>query len=106
MVERDIDRSGFDRLRPPPVTSQPPNPWALVGMSGGVAEWVADCWFHNYADAPRNGSARDAPNCHKRVLRGGAWRDDPPDLEVTSRNSYDIDVRYLANGFRVARDID
>ncbi|MFO1073302.1 MAG: SUMF1/EgtB/PvdO family nonheme iron enzyme [Geminicoccaceae bacterium] len=106
VICRQCGGSGFDRLRPPPVASQPPNPWALVGMSGGVAEWVADCWFHNYADAPRNGSARDAPNCHKRVLRGGAWRDDPPDLEVTSRNSYDIDVRYLANGFRVARDID
>mgnify|MGYP000446858992 CR=1 FL=1 len=53
VICRQCGGSGFDRLRPPPVASQPPNPWALVGMSGGVAEWVADCWFHNYADAPR-----------------------------------------------------
>ena len=106
VVCRQCGGSGFDRLRPPPVASQPPNPWALVGMSGGVAEWVADCWFHNYADAPRNGSAREAANCHKRVLRGGSWRDELDDLEVSSRNSYDEDVRYLVNGFRVARDIE
>ena len=38
--------------------------------------------------------------------RGGSWRDQPEDLEVTTRNFYDNDVRYPANGLRVARDLD
>jgi hypothetical protein len=30
----------------------------------------------------------------------------PEDLMLTSRGFYDADVRYLANGFRVARDLE
>lgn len=106
VICRSCDTSGFDRLRPPVVDSQPANPFGLVGMSGGVAEWLVDCWFKDYAGAPTDGSARDAPACTKRVLRGGSWRDEPADLEVSSRNFYDVDVRYLANGFRVARELE
>lgn len=106
VICRRCGGSGFDRLRPPAVDAQPPNPFGLVGMSGGVAEWLADCWFDDYQGAPKDGSVRDEPNCRKRVLRGGSWRDEAADLEVSSRNFYDLDVRYLANGFRVARDLD
>jgi formylglycine-generating enzyme required for sulfatase activity len=75
-------------------------------MSGGVAEWLADCWFQDYRGAPADGRARDAPSCRTRVLRGGSWRDDPSYLGTTTRNFYDADVRYLANGLRVARDLE
>jgi formylglycine-generating enzyme required for sulfatase activity len=97
----------FDRLRPPAVDAQPANPFGLHGVSGGVAEWVADCWLKDYAGAPADGAAvRDVPHCSKRVLRGGSWRDDPAYLGVAVRNYYDADVRYLTNGLRVARDLD
>ena len=106
VICRNCGTSGFDRLRPPVVDAQPANPFGLVGMSGGVAEWLADCWFKDYVGAPADGEARDAPDCTKRVLRGGSWRDGPADFEVSSRNFYDVDVRYLANGFRVARELE
>ncbi|WP_051328718.1 SUMF1/EgtB/PvdO family nonheme iron enzyme [Geminicoccus roseus] len=106
VICRACEGSGFQRLRPPMVDAQPANPFGLVGVSGGVAEWVADCWFDSYVNAPTDGSVRDAPNCRRRVLRGGSWRDEAANLEVSSRNFYDADVRYLTNGFRVARDLE
>ena len=72
-------------------------------MAGGVWQWVADCWHHDYNGAPDDGSAWEAPGCAERVLRGGSWLNDPKFVRTTSRNRYDADVRYPANGFRVAR---
>ncbi|MEK0084121.1 SUMF1/EgtB/PvdO family nonheme iron enzyme [Benzoatithermus flavus] len=103
---KDCGSTLFERLRPPAVDAQPPNAFGLSGMSGGVAEWVADCWFDSYRGAPADGSTREASGCRERVLRGGSWRDDPAYLGTTTRNFYDADVRYIANGFRVARDLD
>lgn len=106
VICKDCGGTGFDRLRPPLVDARPANPFGLYGMSGGVAEWLADCWVNDYADAPAGAAPRDAPNCRRRVLRGGSWRDEPTYLRASARNFYDIDVRYLTNGFRVARDLE
>ncbi len=103
---KDCGGTLFERQRPPNVNAQPANGFGLSGMSGGVAEWLADCWFKDYAAAPADGSARTQPSCRQHVLRGGSWRDQPEDLEVTTRNFYDNDVRYPGNGLRVARDLD
>jgi formylglycine-generating enzyme required for sulfatase activity len=80
-----------------------PNPLGLHDMAGGIAQWVADCWIKDYQGAPRNGAARELPNCQQRVLRGGSWKNDPNYMRSASRNYYDTDVRYLTHGFRVAR---
>jgi hypothetical protein len=42
----------------------------------------------------------------KRVLRGGSFRTDLDGILPTARNNYDAPVRYLENGFRVARDLN
>jgi formylglycine-generating enzyme required for sulfatase activity len=72
-------------------------------MTGNIAQWVADCWFKDYQGAPRNGAAREAPNCRQHVLRGGSWKNDASYLRSSSRDHYDAGVRYLTHGFRVAR---
>ena len=82
-----------------------PNPFGLYGMAGGVSQWVQDCWAANYAGAPVDGSARESRACQQRVLRGGSFRSTHEDITPTSRNRYDAPVRYLANGFRVARNV-
>jgi len=79
------------------------NPLGLHDMTGNVAQWVADCWAKDHQGAPRNGAARELPNCRRYVLRGGSWKNDPGYLRSASRDHYDAAVRYPAHGFRVAR---
>ena len=93
-----------DRTTPLPVQSFKPNPFGLYDVSGGVAQWVADCWFPNYQGASPDGSARDQKNCQQRVLRGGSFRTDRNGITVAVRNYYDASVRYIEHGFRVAAD--
>lgn len=95
-----------DPRAPLPVATFQPNPFGLYGMLGGVAQWIQDCWLPNYHNAPSNGSARESPSCMQRVLRGGSFRAGVDDIMPTARGSYDAPVRYLANGFRIARDLD
>jgi len=76
-----------------------------VGMNGGVWEWVSDCWNNSHQGAPGNGRSREADDCRVRVIRGGSWRNDKSYVTSTSRFKYDANVRYLLNGFRVARTL-
>ena len=95
-----------DKTTPLPVGSYKPNPFGLFDVSGGVAEWVADCWYPTYQGAPSDGSARDQKNCRAHVLRGGSFRADRNSVTPTARGQYDTSVRYIANGLRVAAEID
>jgi len=89
---------------PEPVNSMRPNPFGLYDMLGGVAQWTEDCWFPNYRGAPADAKPREAKYCEKRVLRGGSFRAPHDEIAATYRGNYDAPVRYLVNGFRVARD--
>jgi formylglycine-generating enzyme required for sulfatase activity/class 3 adenylate cyclase len=94
---------GSDQRQPMKVASFAPNPFGLFDMTGGVSQWVSDCWHRDYQGAPRDGSSWETANCRERVLRGGSWRNDASYLRAASRNRYDPGVRYPAHGFRVAR---
>jgi formylglycine-generating enzyme required for sulfatase activity len=101
------DCEGTQNPRAPlPVDGFEANPFGLVDVLGGVAQWTADCWFATYQGAPPDGSARVAKDCEKRVLRGGSFRNKHDDITVTGRNNYDQPVRYNPNGFRIARDLE
>jgi formylglycine-generating enzyme required for sulfatase activity len=104
----DCDGCGgqWTNKAPTKVGSYAPNPFGLYDMSGGVMEWVADCWNPDHHGAPTDGSARTDGDCSQRVLRGGSWRHDPSYSTVTSRLSYDASVRYYTNGVRIARDLE
>jgi formylglycine-generating enzyme required for sulfatase activity len=95
-----------DEYGPLRVDALPPNPFGLYDMLGGVAQWMADCWFPNYRGAPADAAPRQAKTCEKRVLRGGSFRAGHDEITVTYRGNYDAPVRYLVNGFRVARDLE
>jgi formylglycine-generating enzyme required for sulfatase activity len=95
-----------DVYGPLPVDASQANPFGLYGMLGGVAQWTADCWFPNYRGAPVDGTPRDSKTCEKRVLRGGSFRSPHDEITVTYRGNYDAPVRYIVNGFRVARDLE
>jgi formylglycine-generating enzyme required for sulfatase activity len=103
----DCDGCGdpHDAAHPQPVDAFPPNPWGLYAMSGGVAEWVDDCWHLSYLSqqgAPTDGSSWAFANCTRHVLRGGSWRSTAAQVTVSARNAADANVRNPANGMRVA----
>jgi len=89
--------------KPIKVGAFAPNPLGLHDMTGGISQWVADCWVKDYQGAPRDGAARVVPNCRQYVLRGGSWKNDARYIRSSSRDYYDSGVRYLTHGFRVAR---
>jgi len=95
----------WNRKRPAVVDSYDANAFGLQGMNGSVWEWVADCWFDSYKGAPNDGSARDRKDCQSRVLRGGSWRNDASYARSAGRFTYDHDVRYVLNGFRVVHSM-
>ena len=84
-----------------------PNEFGLYDMLGNAREWVEDCWHRDYVDAPTDGSAWTAGgNCALRVLRGGSWLDGPGGVRSSTRDKGTPDIRFSANGFRVARGFD
>ena len=91
--------------RTTPVGSFRPNGFGLYDTAGNVAEWMEDCWNDNYRGAPHDGTAWMSGQCRMHVLRGGAFDSQARYLRSTSRFRYDTDVRYIANGFRVVREL-
>ncbi len=91
---------------PAEIGSYEANPYGLHDMNGNVWEWVSDCWHRNYSGAPSDGSSWDDPDCTVKVIRGGSWRNDKTYVHSASRFKYDTYVRYLLNGFRVAKSAD
>jgi formylglycine-generating enzyme required for sulfatase activity len=88
-----------------PVGSYKPNGFGLHDTAGNAAEWMEDCWNDNYRGAPSNGAAWLNGQCRLRVLRGGAFDSQAKYLRSMSRFRYDVDVRFIANGFRVVREL-
>jgi formylglycine-generating enzyme required for sulfatase activity len=82
-----------------------PNAFGLYDVAGNAAEWVEDCWNETYRGAPADGSAWTTGDCQQRVLRGGSFAGKANFIRSSSRFRYDYDVRYYANGFRIARDL-
>jgi formylglycine-generating enzyme required for sulfatase activity len=97
---------GSENDRPAPAGSFRPNAFGLYDTAGNAAEWVEDCWNASYRGAPNDGSAWTSGDCSLRVLRGGSFGDKAIAVRSSARFRYDADVRYYANGFRVARDLN
>ena len=95
-----------DASKPVVVGSFRPNAFGLYDTSGNAAEWIEDCWNPSYRGAPNNGSAWTSGDCSLHVLRGGSFADKAAAVRSSARFRYDEDVRYYANGLRVARDVN
>jgi formylglycine-generating enzyme required for sulfatase activity len=97
---------GSENGKTVPSGSFRPNAFGLYDTAGNAAEWVEDCWNPTYRRAPNDGSAWTNGDCSLRVLRGGSFADKAVAVRSSARFRYDEDVRYHANGFLVARDLD
>jgi formylglycine-generating enzyme required for sulfatase activity len=86
-----------------PVGFYKPNAFGLYDTTGNVWSWTEDCYHQNYNGAPTDGSAWDlAGDCADRVVRGGAWSNNPGRLRAAVRGAGGL-RRASAIGFRLAR---
>ncbi len=97
--------SPWDNEQPSPVGSFQANPWGLYDIHGNVWEWTEDCWQNHYRNAPTDGSAHSERFCIEGVQRGGSYRLDSEYMRTSRRFRYDRDVRFVHNGFRVAKTL-
>lgn len=88
------------------VTTSEANPFGLHHMHGNVREWVEDCWNQSLAGVPANGAPRLTGDCQTRVVRGGAWSDEPKDVRSAKRSWETVGERRAQIGFRVARSFN
>ena len=89
-----------------PVGSYPANAFGLHDTMGNVWEYVQDCWNPNYVGAPADGSAWEAGNCERRIIRGGSSHFPPRMLRSAYRMRNGSDEGYNDCGFRVALTFD
>lgn len=85
------------------VGQMQPNAWGLYDMSGNVWEWAQDNWHDDYKGAPSDGSAWEGGG--DRILRGGSWFDEAPDLHTAERSFNEEAMRLFNIGFRLVRTL-
>jgi len=68
-----------------------PNAWGLYDMTGNVWEWVTDCFDGD---------------CLRRVLRGGAWANNPLFARSVDRIKHLPDTKEKDMGFRLAMTLE
>jgi formylglycine-generating enzyme required for sulfatase activity len=91
--------------RTAPVGAFKPNAFGLHDMLGNLSEWVHDCYNPSYEGAPADGRAWTAPDCPRRVIRGGNWSHSPAGVRSATRNGDPPSLRNQIVGFRVARTL-
>jgi formylglycine-generating enzyme required for sulfatase activity len=89
-----------------PVGTYKPNPFGLNDMLGNVAEWVDDCYAHDYSQTPIDGSANRTGDCAEHLVRGGAHLWSPQNVRAANRFNSAPGNRGSSDsgfGFRITR---
>lgn len=104
-VPNEPDGCGEDRTWP--VGSRPTNPLGLYDMHGNAGEWTAN-WYSPKGLARYAGGDLVGPEKgRQRVVRGGSWDENSPNLRSSFRNvkpPVSGDAVYGSIGFRCAYD--
>jgi formylglycine-generating enzyme required for sulfatase activity len=84
-----------------PVGELAKNRWGLYDVHGNVYEWCEDC-FAPYQDEDQTDPCQtEDQSSEHRVVRGGAWEDDPETCRAAWRGCRTATDRLRSVGFRV-----
>ena len=106
-VPNEPDGCGEDRTWP--IASRAPNAFGLYDMHGNAGEWIQNWYAPNaisqfYAKGDLAGATRGK----KRMVRGGSWDENRPNLRSSYRNlkaPFAGRAIYGSLGFRCAYDV-
>jgi len=87
-----------------PAGSFPPNGAGLHDVTGNAAEWCLDSYDAKYYTLSIDRDPPGPPFGLQRMIRGGSWLDDPPNLRASYRVRDAPGYHDVLVGFRCARD--